>query len=47
MNSVTELALKVGVEITMPRTCGRQTKRVNVNAKEYYKILIFILFLDN
>lgn len=50
MNSVTELALKVGVEITMPRTCGRQTKRVNVNAKdpeEYYKISIFISFLDN
>lgn len=50
MNSVTKLALKVGAEITMPRTCGRQTKRVNVNAKdpeEYYKISIFIPFLDN
>ncbi|CAI6352712.1 unnamed protein product [Macrosiphum euphorbiae] len=34
----------------MPRTCGRQTNRVNVNAKdpeEYYKISIFIQFLDN
>ncbi|CAI6345265.1 unnamed protein product [Macrosiphum euphorbiae] len=50
MISVTELALKVGAEITMPRTCGRQTNRVNVNAKdpeEYYKISIFIPFLDN
>jgi len=50
MISVTELALKVGAEITMPRTCGRQTNRVNVNAKdpeEYYKISIFTPFLDN
>ncbi|XP_060863640.1 zinc finger MYM-type protein 1-like [Metopolophium dirhodum] len=50
MNSVTKLALKVSAEITMPRTCGRRTKRVNVNAKDpedYYKISIFIPFLDN
>lgn len=50
MNNVTMLASQVGVEISTPRTCGRQTMRINVDAKdpeEYYKISIFIPFLDN
>lgn len=50
MKKVTELALKVGSKITMPITRGRQTKRVNVNAKdpeEYYKVSIFTPYLDN
>lgn len=50
MNNVTKLASKVNVVISMPRTCMIQTNRVNIKAKdseEYYKIAIFIPFLDH
>jgi len=42
-------ASELEIEIRMPRICGRQTAQNNVNAKEkeYYKIEIFISFLDN
>ncbi|XP_060845680.1 zinc finger MYM-type protein 1-like [Rhopalosiphum padi] len=43
-------ASKLEIERRIPRICGRQTARNNVHAKdaeEYYKIVIFIPFLDN
>lgn len=49
MKNVTTIASELEIEIHMPR-CGRQTARNNVNAKdaeEYFKIVIFIPFLDN
>ncbi|KAL5234734.1 hypothetical protein ACI65C_002144 [Semiaphis heraclei] len=50
MKNVTTIASELEIEIRMPRICGRQTVRNNVHAKdaeEYYKIVIFIPFLDN
>lgn len=41
MVNVTILASEVEVEICMPRMCGRQTNRTNINTKDlehYYKI---------
>lgn len=51
-NEVTALASKVNIEMKIPRTCGRQTNRVNIQKSkirpdEYYRISIFILFLDS
>ena len=51
-NEVTAIASKVNIEIKIPRTCGRQTNRVNIHKikispEEYYQISIFIDFLDS
>jgi len=50
MNYVTTLATKVKVEIRMSRTRGKKTNTTNINSieqEEYYKISVFITFLDN
>ncbi|KAL5233857.1 hypothetical protein ACI65C_001267 [Semiaphis heraclei] len=50
MKNVTTIASELEIEIHMPRICGRQTARNNVIAKdaeEYFKIVIFIPFIDN
>ncbi len=44
------IAEKSGIDITKPRTCGRQTKRNNTPAdgpEEYYKRSVTIPFLDH
>lgn len=44
-----DMAAKVGVEINMPRTAGRQTLRSNVEAssiEEYWRRTIFVPFID-
>jgi hypothetical protein len=46
---IVEFAAKVDVEISMPRVCGRQTHRVNINVTDpetYFKISVYLLFLD-
>ncbi|XP_008181234.1 52 kDa repressor of the inhibitor of the protein kinase-like [Acyrthosiphon pisum] len=46
---IVEFAAKVDVEISMPRICGRQTHRVNINVTDpetYFKISVFLPFLD-
>lgn len=50
MNYVTTLATKVKVEIRMSRTRGKKTNTTNINSieqEEYYKVSVFITFLDN
>jgi len=46
---VSDIANLVNVEICMPRICGRQTQRININAKDpetYFKVSVFLPFLD-
>lgn len=46
---VSDLAKLANVEICMPRTCDRQTHRVNINSKDpetYFKVSVFLPFLD-
>lgn len=46
---IVEFAAKVDVEISMPRVCGRQTHRVNINVTDpetYFKIKVYLPFLD-
>ncbi|KAF0713597.1 52 kDa repressor of the inhibitor of the protein kinase-like [Aphis craccivora] len=46
---IVEFAAKVDVEISMPRVCGRQTHRVNINVTDpetYFKISVYLPFLD-
>ncbi|VVC43342.1 Hypothetical protein CINCED_3A008798 [Cinara cedri] len=50
MKNVTTIASELDVEIHMPRICGRQIARNNINAQDaeqYYKIAIFTSFLNN
>jgi hypothetical protein len=47
-NASDKLAL-VGEEIRIPRLCGRQTTRSNIDTSssiEWYRINIFLLFID-
>ncbi|KAL4154106.1 hypothetical protein QTP88_001939 [Uroleucon formosanum] len=46
---IVKFAEKVNVAISMPRICGRQTQRVNVNVTDpeiYFKISVYLPFLD-
>lgn len=50
MENASKIASVVNVEIKMLRICNRQTNRVNVvsdNPEEYFKMSIFIPFIDN
>ena len=45
-----KIAKAVGIELRMPRQCGRLTQRPNYQSKmaeEYYCVAIFILYLDS
>ena len=44
-----KIAKAVGIELRMPRQCGRLTERPNYQSKtveEYYRVAIFIPYLD-
>lgn len=46
---VSDIANLANVEICMPRICGRQTQRININSKDpetYFKVSVFLPFLD-
>ena len=49
-NKGIEMGKKAGVEMRVPRTCGRQTLRNNVAGKTpaaYFRRTAFLPFLDN
>lgn len=48
-SEVLKIASKIDVDIKIPRVCGKQNQRANVNVtnpEDYYKITIFIPFID-
>ncbi|CAI6376442.1 unnamed protein product [Macrosiphum euphorbiae] len=48
-SEVLKIGSKIDVDIKIPRVCGKQNQRANVNVtnpENYYKITIFIPFLD-
>ena len=50
MTEVEKMVLAVGIEVQMPRQCGRLTQRPNYQSKtaeEFYRVAIFIPYLDS
>ena len=46
-SKVKVLAEKIGVSLMLPRQCSRQRNRCNTAMEEYYRLSIFIPYLDS
>jgi len=45
--NASEVASKIGEEIKIPRLCGRQTSRNNISPEDWFRITIYIPFIDH